>query len=155
MSQPYIKAKPTTFKGVRMRSRLEAKWAARLDAEKIAWEYEPKLFRLFKGKGGGYLPDFYCKRQNCWIEVKGEHWQRVDKVHALARKLGSRGMVLIATADGQCWRVPPRWQSLAARKPAYVGRCACRSTAVGVLSRGVLKCRACGKKVEQVRLLGW
>jgi hypothetical protein len=138
-----------------MRSRLEAKWGALFDKVGIPWEYEPKLFRLHKGKGGGYLPDFYFKGQDIWCEIKGPHWERFDKTQALARKLGSKGMVLVATADGECWRVPPRFQALAPRKPAFMGRCSCGSVAVGVLSRGALPCRKCGKRVGEFRPLGW
>jgi hypothetical protein len=42
---------PTTYKGVRFRSRLEAKWAAFFDAVDWPWEYEPIDL-------GGYIPDF-------------------------------------------------------------------------------------------------
>lgn len=42
---------PTTYKGVRFRSRLEARWAAFFDALSWDWTYEP-LDLL------GYIPDF-------------------------------------------------------------------------------------------------
>lgn len=41
----------TTYKGVRFRSRLEAKWAAFFDAVGWTWEYEPIDLE-------GYIPDF-------------------------------------------------------------------------------------------------
>lgn len=49
------KARPTTYKGIQMRSRLEAGFAAWLDGISDRWEYEP---RAFAGDGGQYLPDF-------------------------------------------------------------------------------------------------
>ncbi len=48
---PTIKAIPTTYNGVRFRSRLEAKWAAVFDLIKWPWTYEP--FEL-----DNYIPDF-------------------------------------------------------------------------------------------------
>ena len=50
-----IPARPTTYRGIPMRSRLEASHAARLDNLGLTWEYEP---RAFGGRRGQYLPDF-------------------------------------------------------------------------------------------------
>lgn len=49
------KARPTSYAGVMMRSRLEAAFAQFLDARKWNWEYEPLCFA---GPDGQYLPDF-------------------------------------------------------------------------------------------------
>lgn len=49
-----IKAIPTTYAGVRFRSRLEARWAAFFDLCGIKWEYEP--FDL-----DGWAPDFLLR----------------------------------------------------------------------------------------------
>lgn len=46
-----IKAIPTTYNGVRFRSRLEARWAAFFDLARVKWQYEP--FDL-----DGWAPDF-------------------------------------------------------------------------------------------------
>jgi hypothetical protein len=46
-----IPAVPTVYRGVRMRSRLEARSAHALDELGIPWVYEPRTF-------GRYLPDF-------------------------------------------------------------------------------------------------
>ena len=56
---------PTTYKGIRFRSRLEAKWAAFFDLLGWAWEYEP--FDL-----NGWIPDFVIKgqRHTVLVEVK-------------------------------------------------------------------------------------
>jgi len=48
-------ARPTTYKGIRMRSRLEARVAAELDVVPLPWTYEP---RAFANERGQYLPDF-------------------------------------------------------------------------------------------------
>lgn len=50
-----IKARPTLYRGIRMRSRLEADYAAALDRQEIAWEYEPECFA---SRNGQWLPDF-------------------------------------------------------------------------------------------------
>jgi hypothetical protein len=50
-----FQARPTVYKGVKMRSRLEADFARQLDASGTPWEYEPKCFASGAGQ---YLPDF-------------------------------------------------------------------------------------------------
>jgi len=50
-----IQARPTTYNGIQMRSRLEARYAAALDRMHLVWEYEP---RAFASEDGQYLPDF-------------------------------------------------------------------------------------------------
>lgn len=46
-----MKAHPTTYAGVRFRSRLEARWAAFFDLAGWSWEYEPADL-------AGWSPDF-------------------------------------------------------------------------------------------------
>lgn len=53
-----IPARPTTYRGIDMRSRLEADVAAWLDGTPwpdIEWKYEPQCFASERGQ---YLPDF-------------------------------------------------------------------------------------------------
>ena len=64
-----MKSIPCTYKGVKMRSRLEATWAAVLDNYGIEWVYEPEGYEL--SDGTLYLPDFYLPRANMIFEVKG------------------------------------------------------------------------------------
>jgi len=75
-----IKARPTTYKGIRMRSRLEAGYAAHLDAltwlDRSTWEYEP---RAFANQDGQYLPDFVVNG-NRFIEVKPDSETNLDGV---------------------------------------------------------------------------
>lgn len=61
-----IPARPTTYNGVEMRSRLEARFAAMLDANRVPWTYEP---RAFANQHGQYLPDFRV-HDNIYIEVR-------------------------------------------------------------------------------------
>lgn len=53
-----INPKPTTYRGRKYRSRLEARWAVFLDHHPLVreWHYEPKTFRL--PGGWTYTPDF-------------------------------------------------------------------------------------------------
>ena len=64
-----IAARPTLYKGIQMRSRLEADYAAVLDSEGEQWEYEPTCFA---GPDGQWLPDFRVRKQT-YIEVKSAH----------------------------------------------------------------------------------
>ena len=52
-------ARPTTYKGIRMRSRLEARVAAVIDEDwDCEWWYEPNAFA---DESGQYLPDFLVR----------------------------------------------------------------------------------------------
>lgn len=53
--RPETRGRPTLYKGIRMRSRLEADFAAALDKQGAYWEYEPECFA---GPTGQWLPDF-------------------------------------------------------------------------------------------------
>lgn len=57
-----IEAKPTIYKKVSYRSRLEARWAVYFDHTSLvpAWRFEPKKFKI-KAKGWDYTPDFVFK----------------------------------------------------------------------------------------------
>lgn len=57
-------ARPTTYRGTRFRSRLEARWAAFFDAIDVAWVYEPMDL-------GPWSPDFLVEGNVSWLlEVK-------------------------------------------------------------------------------------
>jgi hypothetical protein len=50
-----MKGRPTLYKGIQMRSRLEADYAGALDRDSASWEYEPTCFAA---DGVQWLPDF-------------------------------------------------------------------------------------------------
>lgn len=51
-----LTARPTTYNGIKMRSRLEARFAATMDlGGRLTWLYEPRAYASTKGQ---YLPDF-------------------------------------------------------------------------------------------------
>jgi hypothetical protein len=60
-----MKARPTTYKGIKMRSRLEAGLAQWLDQWHFDWEYEPECFA---SPSGQYLPDFLLRD----VQIQGE-----------------------------------------------------------------------------------
>ena len=65
-----IPARPTSYKGVTMRSRLEAGFAMWLDQMRWSWEYEPECFA---NEHGQWLPDFVITDIPC---VSSAHWLR-------------------------------------------------------------------------------
>jgi hypothetical protein len=64
-------SRPTLYKGILMRSRLEADYARHLDQERdpLPWLYEPQCFASERGQ---YLPDFQIDpdTQPWYVEVK-------------------------------------------------------------------------------------
>lgn len=78
-----IEAVPTTYGDTTFRSRLEADWAATLDANHIQWTYEPETITL--PSGAVYIPDFWLPELGTWIEVKGPGIPRVEKTAELAK----------------------------------------------------------------------
>jgi hypothetical protein len=66
-----LQPRTTMYKGIRMRSRLEARVAAFLDREHITWLYEPMAFADERGQ---YLPDFRIEGMTTvplYVDVKG------------------------------------------------------------------------------------
>lgn len=93
-----IRAIETTYRGYKMRSRLEARWAVFFDALGARWEYEPEGFVLEDGVH--YLPDFWLPDLNLWVEIKGAeptHEER-QKCHLLA--LGGNPVALVSGSPG-------------------------------------------------------
>ena len=64
-----VESKPTEYRGVTMRSKLEADFARFLDSRRVDWVYEPAIFGPI---GQGYLPDFQVLRpdEHHYFEVK-------------------------------------------------------------------------------------
>lgn len=75
---PYPNARPTKYKGIQMRSRLEAKFAQHLDSHKITWEYESECFA---DELGQYLPDFTLR-----VEGDADIYVEVKPTEALAKE---------------------------------------------------------------------
>lgn len=67
------KARPTTYNGVKMRSRLEARFAAWMDSQSWEWVYEPECFASDQGQ---YLPDFevLAPTPQVWMDDGIKDW---------------------------------------------------------------------------------
>lgn len=76
------------------RSRIEARWAVFFDCLGVPFEYEPDCFEV---DGRRYLPDFWLRRQNLFVEVKGKDptLEERDKCQALARQTGVETLIAI------------------------------------------------------------
>lgn len=74
---------PTRYRGVRFRSRLEARWAALFDLLGWQWEYEPLDLN-------GYIPDFALRlHKPVLVEVKPLLWTGSDhETELLAEAMG-------------------------------------------------------------------
>lgn len=80
-------SKPSWYKGIHFRSRLEVKWASLFNKLKIKWEYEKQWFSVEPGLG--YLPDFYLPDLGVFFEAKGFMDNNdMRKITGLARLLG-------------------------------------------------------------------
>ena len=88
----------TLYKGIRFRSRLEARWAVFLDALNFKFVYEPDGYDL---DGTWYLPDFWVPDWKAFLEIKPEQptQEQMDKCQHLSTVTG-HSVLLIA---GQPW----------------------------------------------------
>jgi len=68
------KYKGHRYKGLWLRSSWELIVARWLDQQKLTWEYEPQLFRLVDSCDTviSYVPDFYVRDWDLYIEVKAD-----------------------------------------------------------------------------------
>lgn len=102
-----IKARPTTYKGVKMRSRLEARFAAWLDQWGWEWRYEPQCFA---GDGGQYLPDFWAAiplfPSGAYVEVKpmvADHTEALRRMHVILESEPNASLV-VYSANNDDWQ---------------------------------------------------
>lgn len=123
MDKPSLPARPTLYRGVLMRSRLEATVAEWLDARLLKWEYEPARY---SGQGGSYLPDFRLpavhivgKPQVLHLEVKPLRLDRQPPGEWVGPLLKSMEWIWDSEPDARLavtsphddtfWRVPITW----------------------------------------------
>ena len=87
-----VKAIETTYRGIKFRSRTEARWAVFLDNLGLAFDYEPEGYEL---DAGWYLPDFYVPDLCMWIEVKPNETDQseVERFSELCRVSGKHGVI--------------------------------------------------------------
>lgn len=97
-------SRPTIYRGIEFRSRLEVRFAQHLDELGETWAYEP---RVYGPKGRGYLPDFeiLASARPTFIEVKptvAEAEEAQAKV-AVIWETVPEALILIAAAEGCTW----------------------------------------------------
>jgi len=97
-----ILAKETTYKGILFRSRLEAQAAYYFDTLWLDWEYEPHMIKLSNGET--YVPDFYLRKLQMYVEVKGGHNERVEKFEQF-KKDRKKELITPAGRDGYVRRL--------------------------------------------------
>ena len=99
-----FEARPTNYKGIQMRSRLEALYAQRLDTSPqiglSGWQYEPRCFASAEGQ---YLPDFrleFTDGRVTYVEVKpptADPEEALSRMHViLASEPGVDLMVVVS-----------------------------------------------------------
>lgn len=101
-------ARPTTYKGVEMRSRLEARYAAWLDKAGATWTYEPCAFA---DGASQYLPDFrvdhvqlFARDHTVYVEVKPTAEQALDAIDGMTPIWASEpDAILVVEAGCQSW----------------------------------------------------
>lgn len=110
-----FKARPTTYCGIEMRSRLEARFAAKLDSIPAFrdWLYEPRAYADRKGQ---YLPDFVVRWHGksdytTYVEVKPTPAAALDFIES--RRMDA---IWASDPDGHflvAYQADDRWEFLA------------------------------------------
>lgn len=92
--------KPTAYKGITFRSRLEARWAAMFDLLGWAWEYEPEC-------DGAYIPDFLLHGHGedggkVYVEVKPEAIYQAERSKIIRKARAALGPFcdILVVVDG-------------------------------------------------------
>lgn len=93
-------AKRTYYKGIAFKSTWEAIFAKWLDLNNYIWQYEPKRF-LFDGFS--YLPDFFVKEFNSYVEIKG-FWRDGDREKVNAFISSGENLLIIENIRSYEWK---------------------------------------------------
>ncbi len=101
----YMKGRPTLYKGIRMRSRLEADYAAWLDRMNRTWEYEPECFAA---QDGQWLPDFRVAQGRT---DSGAHLVELKPAQILDLKRGEDLEDVINRVDALIRKMRPAFES--------------------------------------------
>lgn len=142
---------PTTYKGIRFRSRTEARWAALFDNLEWDWIYEPCDFT-------GWIPDFQLllDHEPLLVEVKPALSYHELRVHLpKVQRSGCPYDVLLVGATwwfGQLWDTPEIGVLSDFHAPAFVDRdwvgaslVYCDTGHYGLVTPGGNgQCRTCG-----------
>lgn len=86
-----LPAIPTVYRGIKFRSKLEAKYARAFDILGISWTYEEVNFMF--DDGTCYAPDFYMPDMDTYFEVKGVMTDEDNHKISLLANQGKRVVV--------------------------------------------------------------
>jgi hypothetical protein len=92
--EAHMKVIQTEYKGLKYRSRTEARWAVVFDV--LGWQhhYEPNGFEL---PSGGYFPDFYLPDVDAYFEVKGREPSAQERLKAEELCVSEQTTVIVST----------------------------------------------------------
>lgn len=140
-----IKARPTTYKGIEMRSRLEAGFAQWLDRWDASWTYEPKAFG---GKRGQYLPDFLIsgiqasdgRLTHAYVEVKPPPFWESENTEERLSMFKRMSAVFESEPDAVVLIASPsertegyiRWNVLVPDNQAFIDGCCVYDVTIGM-----------------------
>lgn len=134
-------AKKANYNGMWFKSNLEARTAEALDGLGVTWEYERRVFRDRRYRGGQYTPDFYLPGLFTYVECVG----RIDERHWANAEL----FCMSQNASIDEWGEPPRTTE---RSPSFVFvtgdgwmKTWTPHTDAGAPSVSVSRCHGCGK----------
>lgn len=85
---------PTEYRGLKYRSRAEARWAVVFDVVGWQHQYEPEAFQL---PSGIYCPDFYLPDVDAYFEVKGREPTDNEKLKAEELCVATRTTVIVSS----------------------------------------------------------
>lgn len=148
-----VRAIPTSYAGIQMRSKLEANTAQLFDTCNIRWQYEVEGYDL---GGVWYLPDFWLDDMRCFVEVKGILDSKSEqKVKLLAAACEGKGIHVILLRDlrmrlvDNYLTVIGDWVTPFAieKDGAFMARCP-RCNEVSWLHRGDTTCGRCAHDVR-------
>lgn len=131
----------TFYKGIKMRSRLETKFAFLLDGLNINWTYEPKTFLL--SSGIIYKPDFYLTELNTWVEVKGNILEHNKEVSKNFVKDNNTELILISNTNIHWYSNKDFIEGICEDKDIYLGFCSKCRKHYFCSNLGSYHCRIC------------
>lgn len=141
-----IKAIPTEYRGVQLKSRLEAQAAFLFDKLGWEWRYEPASFML--PNGVSYTPDFLLPGQNAVLECRGYRNEKGTKQII--------GFCDLVTAGLEMELYPEEYPGSKEKVCLYVvlygERAPFALQADGLWSRSlaIVKCRECGWNIPSL-----
>lgn len=108
---------PTTYAGVKFRSRQEARWAVFFDALQLEWYYEVEGYQLphcYEISADNptpdevaehhrllwYLPDFWLPELNLWVEIKQEGYKPFGPICEALLRLSNATKTAVTYIEG-------------------------------------------------------